>query len=92
MSTCRCSQGGASFGETRSLADAPGHHCEQGDDDDGLSVLIQACLFLWDCWMFSEGGAIIALSHDEHGVVYEPRSHVVPARRDALVNFGATID
>jgi hypothetical protein len=82
----------AGFGERRSLADAGGQLIQQGDDDDGLSVLIMACLFLWGCWMYSEQGMIVALSHDEGGVVYEPRNRVVPSRRAALAQFGVLID
>lgn len=82
----------AGFGENRMLIDAGGHLIEQGDDDDGLSVLIMAGLFLWDCWMYTEQGVIVALSHDEYGFVYEPRDAVVPGRRAALADFGVLIE
>ena len=82
----------AGFGETRTLIQARGHQLEENDDEDGLSVLILACLFLWDCWMYSEGGIIIELSHDEYGVLYEPRDVLLPERRAALAEFGVLIN
>src|SRR5262245_11431719 len=60
----------AGFGETPNLADAPGQLIEQGDDDDGMSALIMAGLFLWDCYLYLEQGVVVALSHDELGVVF----------------------
>lgn len=82
----------AAFGEMRTLAEAPGQLLDQGDHDDGLSVLIMACLFLWDCFIYLEEGVIVALSHDERGVVYEPGNRLVTGRRAALARLGVVID
>src|SRR5512138_854433 len=39
-----------------------------GEDDEALSVLITAVLFLWDCWLLSTNGRIaVFFSHDEWG-------------------------
>jgi hypothetical protein len=74
----------ASFGETRHLIDAPGHLVEEADADDGFSLFMMACLFLWDCWLYSEDGVIIALSHDEIGEVFFAADAVRPDVLDAL--------
>lgn len=60
------------LGETRSLREAPGCLCSLHDDEDGLTVLVVSCLFLWDCWLFNKTGATIFLSHDEFGNVFRP--------------------
>lgn len=81
----------AGFGERRSLIDVPGHLSEQGDDEDGLSFLIVGLLFLWDCWLYTKSGTVLMLSHDEYGIVFEPRSRSAPCihgeleRLDVLV-------
>jgi hypothetical protein len=63
----------AALGEQRPLIDIPGHLVDgPKDDDDGLSVLVVSMLFLWDCWVFSAAGAVIWVSHDEIGTVFEP--------------------
>jgi hypothetical protein len=61
-------------GERRHLIEAPGHLFGPGEDDDGLSFLILATLFLWDYSLYSESGATIVVSHDEFGVVLEPKN------------------
>jgi hypothetical protein len=71
-------------GERRSLIDVPGHLFGTGDDEDGLSFLILATLFLWDYSLYSESGAAIVVSHDEFGVVLEPKNHSVSELRRAL--------
>ena len=36
------------------------------EDDDALSALVLAILFLWDCWMLAgDGATAVFLSHDE---------------------------
>ena len=58
------------LGESRHVKDAPGCLARLGQDDDALSVLVVAVLFLWDCWMLAGDGKTAAfLSHDEWGVV-----------------------
>ena len=76
----------ASLGETRNLFDVPGHLCEEGDEDDGLSVLSVSALFLWDCYVYSENEVIVALSHDEYGTIYEATAN--PETRAALTKYG----
>jgi hypothetical protein len=63
----------SAIGETRPLIEIRGHLTEsEADEEDGLSVMIVSALFLWDCWVYSETGTIIYLSHDEFGTVFEP--------------------
>jgi hypothetical protein len=63
----------AAFGENRALIDARGHVVEPSEDDDGLSVLVMAALFLWDCWIYIGNGAVVMISHDECGSVWQRR-------------------
>jgi hypothetical protein len=61
------------FGETRPLIAAPGHHFEQGQFDDGLSVLIFAMLFSWDCHVLSASrGPVFFTCHDEWSAFFVP--------------------
>jgi hypothetical protein len=53
------------LGETRSLVEAPGCLCDANDQDDGLSILLVNCLFLWDCWLLGADGSAVFLSHDQ---------------------------
>jgi hypothetical protein len=58
------------LGENRPIADAPGHLFRMGEDDNALSFLSVALLFLWDAYLLSASGEIaVFLSHDECGVV-----------------------
>jgi hypothetical protein len=58
------------FGDKRRLIDAPGHLFQLGEDDNGLSFLIIAAVFLWDVYLLGSGGDFAAfLSHDEFCVV-----------------------
>lgn len=72
------------LGERRLLIDAPGHLFNPGDDDDGLSFLVLATIFLWDYLLYSESGVVITGSNDEYGAVYEPKNRQVPDLRRAL--------
>jgi hypothetical protein len=45
------------LGEERSLKAAPACLARLAEDDDALSVLVVAILFLWDCWMLAGDGA-----------------------------------
>jgi hypothetical protein len=60
------------LGETRSLEEAPGCLCSARDDDDGLSLFVVSCMFLWDCWLFTRTGAAICLDHHARGRVLDP--------------------
>ena len=58
------------LGEERSIQEAPGCIAMLGEDDQALSVLITAVLFLWDCWLLSTNGRLaVFFSHDECGTV-----------------------
>ena len=60
-----------SFGELRTMGDAPGCVTRSGESDDALSLLITAILFLWDSWAINaDGSKCLFLSHDEYGMVY----------------------
>ena len=67
------------FGDDRALEESPGCLCGEGDGDDGLSVLVTGCLFLWDCWVFSQSGAAVFLSHDEVGDFFAQLGIAVPS-------------
>jgi hypothetical protein len=41
------------------LEDAPAQSFEPGDEDDGLSMVLVSCLFLWDSWILSSTGSYI---------------------------------
>jgi hypothetical protein len=60
--------------ETRNLRDAPGHVVGPRDNDDGLSILVVAALFLWDCWLYSST-AIVEISNDEVGTFFQRQGH-----------------
>jgi hypothetical protein len=70
--------------ERRSLIDVPGHLFGTGDDDDGLSFLILATIFLWDYTLYSESGCAIVVSHDEFGTVFESKHSPASALRRGL--------
>jgi hypothetical protein len=58
------------LGEERSVQEAPGFLAMLGEDDQALSVLVTAVLFLWDCWLLAPNGRLAAFfSHDEFGTV-----------------------
>jgi hypothetical protein len=77
----------SSFGETRPLIEAPGQVVQPNEEEDGLSFLVIAAVFLWDCWVYSTSGAIAMLSHDEFGMVYEPREEMQADIRQVLANI-----
>ncbi|HKW00867.1 MAG TPA: hypothetical protein VJN96_13665 [Vicinamibacterales bacterium] len=72
------------FDERRPLIGAPGHLFTSGDEDDGLSFLVLATMFLWDYRLYAESGVIMTGSNDEVGAVYEPKDRRVPDLRRAL--------
>ena len=59
------------LGETRPLSEANAHEFDAPQSEDGESLLLLHCLFLWDCWVIAEGGTYIAFfCHDEWGQVF----------------------
>jgi hypothetical protein len=59
------------WGAPGPLSNYPGHLVYLGEHEDGLSVLVLAVLFLWDCWVLPSGGTkAVFISHDEFGVAY----------------------
>ena len=79
------------LGEERELIEVPGHVVEPSDANHGLSVLVLACLFLWDCWLYSGSGVIIEIHNDEGGTVYEPAGTHRVDRRAVLAPFQVTM-
>jgi hypothetical protein len=55
-----------SFGETRTLMEAPVHLFDPSEQDAFVSVLSMVFYFLWDAWIFDvEGKVVVRISHDE---------------------------
>lgn len=55
-----------SFGENRTLMEAPVHLFERSEEDTFVSILSMAFYFVWDAWVFdTEGKALVRISHDE---------------------------
>ena len=55
-----------SFGENRTLMEAPVHLFERSEEDTFVSILSMAFYFVWDAWVFdTEGKALLRISHDE---------------------------
>ena len=55
-----------SFGENRTLMEAPVHLFERSEEDTFVSILSMASYFIWDAWVFDiEGKALVRISHDE---------------------------
>lgn len=81
-----------SFGEYRSLRDAPVHLLESGDRDAAISMLCLGLFFVWDFEIVARDRSIaVTVSHDEwmevrhstgHSVIAEElESHLVGLRR-----------
>jgi hypothetical protein len=55
-----------SFGENRTLMEAPVHLFERSEEDTFVSILCMVFYFVWDAWVFDiEGKALVRISHDE---------------------------
>jgi hypothetical protein len=55
-----------SFGEKRTLMEAPVHLFEPTENNTFVSILCMAFYFVWDAWVFdTEGKALVRISHDE---------------------------
>jgi hypothetical protein len=58
------------LGETRPIKEAPGCLTQMGEDDEALSWLTIALLFLWDAWLLAPDSQLaVFVSHDEYGEV-----------------------
>jgi hypothetical protein len=83
------------LGEGRPLAIAPGHVFRIGEDDDAISLLTVACLFLWDCYLLAPSGELaLFLSHDEFAVVHarNPDASIPLERRLDIFGLPVRID
>ena len=59
------------LGADVSLEEAPAQSFQPSDLEDGVSMMLLSCLFLWDSWtVCSNGSYVVQLSHDEWGAVY----------------------
>lgn len=74
----------ASWGAPGPLSAYPGQLVALGEHDDGLSGLVLAVLFLWDCWVLPAGASQAAfISHDEFGIAVfrDEAAHAAFSRR-----------
>ena len=74
----------SAWGSPDPLADYPGQLIGLNEHDDGLSGLVLALLFLWDCWILPAGGSRAAfVSHNEFGSASfrEESEHAAFSRR-----------
>jgi len=56
------------LGESRPLIDAPGQLVTMSEAEDGISILVVALEFCWDCHIISgAGNEAVFVSHDEFG-------------------------
>ena len=63
-------------GERRPLIEAPGHLIAPRELDDGISVLVTALWFMWDCSVFpANRGPVFFTSHDEWNSFFVPPGH-----------------
>ena len=59
------------LGARQTIDHTPGHIFTSSEREDGLSIIILGCLFLWDAWFLTDTGfTAMYVSHDEFGVVY----------------------
>jgi hypothetical protein len=59
-----------SYGETRPLAQSPGHVFDQSEFEDAVSFVTLAVLMLWDCYVVTpKRGKLLFFSHDEFGLM-----------------------
>jgi hypothetical protein len=78
-----------SLGEQRPIEEAPAQVVDAGSSEDGVSLIVLNCLFLWDCWILSASGEYgVFLCHDEWGEVYV-RSE---SARGELIDFLTKMD
>ena len=76
------------LGESRPLSTANAHLFEAGQAEDGESLVILNCLFLWDCWVIAKGGAyLVHLSHDEWGQLFAEPATLAEATKQ-LTDMG----
>lgn len=55
-----------SYGEKRTLMEAPVHLFERSEEDAFISILCMVFYFIWDAWIFDiEGKVLVRISHDE---------------------------
>jgi hypothetical protein len=72
------------LGESRPLREAPGGLAQLGEDEEALSWLVVALLFLWDEWVLAPDGQLaVFVSHDEYGEVWT-RGDIPDSLRRAL--------
>jgi hypothetical protein len=58
----------ASYGEIRTLSDAPAHLLVSNERDDLLSLVTIGVLFLWDVYVVADDASVsLHYSHDEWG-------------------------
>ena len=53
------------FGDTRGIDLAPALLATAASEDDGLSLVLFAVLFVWDCWVIRSASEFVMFSHDE---------------------------
>jgi len=71
------------FGDRRGIDDAPAMLATAESTDDGLSFVVFAMLFFWDCWVVHSDREFVMFSHDEWGAVGPGCSHLLDGIRKA---------
>jgi hypothetical protein len=81
-----------SFGENRTLMEAPVHLFERSEEGTFVSILCMALYFVWDAWVFdTEGKVLVRISHDEW---LEVRANDEDARKELaseLEKYGMSV-
>lgn len=77
------------FGESRPLIEAPGQLITPAELDGGISVLIVALWFVWDCTVLpARLGPVFVCSHDEWASFFVPPEY---DRQPLLTEFASIL-
>jgi len=76
------------LGERRPLFEAPGQVVTRNEAGDGISFLVVALLFAWDCHVISSTGRdAVIISHDEYGSFLSREASVAERAEKELADY-----